>query len=129
MPYTTFHLQYTTMMRQAGVSHDSTQAHYFKNALNEHDRYLLTSDTEFGRTARHHLHSRFWPTFHVSILKSILAGKPPFQPGMMNMNDQILQPIRQPGQPLFEVDRILGHRKYGKDKFEFLIGFRVYPDS
>ena len=39
-------------MRQAGVSDDSTQTHYFKDVLNEHDRYLLTSDMEFRKEER-----------------------------------------------------------------------------
>ena len=39
-------------MRQAGVSDDSAQAHYFKDALNEHDRYPLPSDTEFRKEER-----------------------------------------------------------------------------
>ncbi len=75
------------------------------------------------------LHSRFWPTFHVSHLKKYLSREAAFP----TWRDEYERPDptahSATGQPLFEVDRILGHRKYGKGKIEFLIGFRGYPDS
>ena len=75
------------------------------------------------------LHSRFWPTFHVSHLKKYQSREAAFP----TWRDEYERPDptahSSTGQPLFEVDRILGHKKYGRNKYEFLIGFKGYPDS
>jgi hypothetical protein len=75
------------------------------------------------------LHGRFWPTFHVSHLKRYQSRAAAFP----TWRDEYERPDpiahSSTGSPLFAVDRILGHKVYGKNKFIFLIGFRGYPDS
>jgi hypothetical protein len=93
-----------------------------KSVDHELDNYQL----EFPQNL---LHSRFWPTFHVSNLKKYRSRAVAFP----SWRDEYERPDptahSATGQPLFEVDRILGHKKRGRDKFEFLIGFRGYPNS
>ena len=86
------------------------------------DNYTL----EFPRNLHR---GRFWPTFHVSHLKQFQNRKTAFP----TWRDEFERPAptaqTTTGCPLFEVDRILNHKKHGKNKFAFLIGFRGYPDS
>jgi hypothetical protein len=74
-------------------------------------------------------HGRFWPTFHVSHLKKFQNRETAFP----TWRDEFERPApvaqTASGCPLFAVDRILNHKKHGKNKFAFLIGFRGYPDS
>ena len=51
MAYSNFYLQYTTLMRKAGVYDTAMQAHHFKDALNEQDHFLLTSSESFRTEA------------------------------------------------------------------------------
>ena len=104
-----FKAKYLGPLRISSVDHDL-------------DNYKL----EFPQSL---LHSRFWPTFHVSHLKKYQSREAAFP----TWRDEFERPDptaqSSTGNPLFDVDRILGHKKHGKTKFAFLIGFRGYPDS
>ena len=73
---------------------------------------------------------RLWPQFHVSKLKPFLNRVDEFPVWKDDFDRPEPVTTNGKGEELFEVDRILGHKRMGKQNtWKFLLGFKGYPDS